>query len=136
MEIEYSLTELDQVSKIILDHWEVPVLLFNAPMGAGKTTLIKALCETIGVRDSVSSPTFSLVNTYKTLQDQLLFHFDFYRLNSIDEAFDIGIEEYLDSGHRCLIEWPDMIRTLLPASVNEIKIEILGQESRKLTLDK
>ena len=114
----------------------MPVLLFNAPMGAGKTTLIKALCETIGVRDSVSSPTFSLVNTYKTLQDQLLFHFDFYRLNSIDEAFDIGIEEYLDSGHRCLIEWPDMIRTLLPASVNEIRIEILGQESRKLTLDK
>ena len=136
MEIEYSLTELDQVSKIILDHCEVPVLLFNAPMGAGKTTLIKALCETIGVRDSVSSPAFSLVNTYKTLQDQLLFHFDFYRLNSIDEAFDIGIEEYLDSGHRCLIEWPDMIRTLLPASVHEIRIEILGQESRKLTLDK
>ncbi|MGB0403558.1 MAG: tRNA (adenosine(37)-N6)-threonylcarbamoyltransferase complex ATPase subunit type 1 TsaE [Salibacteraceae bacterium] len=90
------------------------VILFVGKMGAGKTTFIKNLCSAWGVKDDVSSPTFSLVNEYLIGNDEKIFHFDFYRIEEEVEAFDIGFEEYIESGNRCLIEWPDRVEGLLP----------------------
>jgi tRNA threonylcarbamoyladenosine biosynthesis protein TsaE len=91
-------------------------------MGDGKTTLIKSICKNLGVIDDVSSPTFSLVNEYKTKNGEIIYHFDFYRIKSINEAYDIGIEEYFESGNICLIEWPNMIDEIL---LNEITFNLL-----------
>ncbi|MCU0443206.1 MAG: tRNA (adenosine(37)-N6)-threonylcarbamoyltransferase complex ATPase subunit type 1 TsaE [Bacteroidia bacterium] len=82
-------------------------------MGAGKTTLTKSICQLLGVIDTVSSPTFSIVNEYKTINDEQIFHFDFYRIKHIDEAYDLGFESYLDTGCLCLIEWPERVESLL-----------------------
>jgi tRNA threonylcarbamoyladenosine biosynthesis protein TsaE len=86
---------------------------FYGDLGAGKTTLIKAICEACGVTTEVSSPTFSLVNQYQTKLENPVFHFDFYRIKNLEEAYDIGYEEYFDSGNLCLIEWPEKIEPLL-----------------------
>ena len=91
-----------------------PVILFEGPMGAGKTTLIKEVCRQLGVKENVSSPTFSLVNEYEGADGKLIYHFDFYRINTEREAVDIGALEYFDSGNVCLIEWPSLIPSLLP----------------------
>lgn len=103
-------------------------------MGAGKTTLIKALCNHLGVNEVVSSPTFSLVNSYRYGTDQLFYHFDLYRLERLEEALDIGIDEYLDSGHRCCIEWPQRILSLLPEPYQELTITIVSEDERLVQL--
>lgn len=100
---------------------------FYGEMGAGKTTLIKTLCKTLGVQDAVSSPTYSLVNEYRTSSGNPVYHFDFYRINSIEEAYDIGYEDYFYSGHLCLIEWPERIEELLaPENLLRISIDKAG----------
>ncbi len=103
---------------------EFPVVAFYGDMGAGKTTLIKAVCRELGVSDEVNSPTFSIVNEYLDSQDNLVFHFDFYRIKSKEEALDFGYEEYLYSGNTCLLEWPEKVEDLLPG--NMLKIYISG----------
>lgn len=108
------------------------IFLFYGSMGAGKTTFIKALCEALGVTDTTSSPTFSIVNEYDSPQGHV-YHFDFYRLRDEQEAFDMGYEEYLYSGHYCFIEWPEKIPNLLPPDAKVVKIDILSPESRKIT---
>jgi len=109
------LSELETVAASLLRVGEnVPVWLFNGPMGIGKTTLIKKLCELLGVKSMVQSPTFSLVNEYITQKGQTVYHFDFYRIRSEVEALDIGIEEYFDSGGFCFVEWPGKIESLWP----------------------
>ena len=135
METAYALSELKPIAQQIIAQWKHPILLLEAPMGAGKTTLIKALCAELGVLQAVSSPTFSLVNSYEDSNGNALYHFDLYRLNSLEEALDIGIEEYLDSGARCMIEWPERIRPLLPDAFHQIHIEPLGANTRKLIFD-
>ncbi len=100
-----------------------PVMAFYGPMGAGKTTLIKSLCKLLQVSDEVNSPTFSIVNEYLTAEDTSIFHFDFYRINKIEEAYDIGYENYFYSGNLCLIEWPEKIAQLLPEKHVEVLIE-------------
>lgn len=135
METAYALSELKPIAQQIIAQWKHPILLFEAPMGAGKTTLIKALCSELGVMQAVSSPTFSLVNSYQDSERKTLYHFDLYRLNSLEEALDIGIEEYLDSGARCMIEWPERIRPLLADAFHQIQIEPLGADTRKLIFD-
>ena len=132
METAYALSELKPIAQQIIARWKHPILLLEAPMGAGKTTLIKALCSELGVMQAVSSPTFSLVNSYQDSEGKTLYHFDLYRLNSLEEALDIGIEEYLDSGARCMIEWPERIRPLLSDAFHQIQIEPLGADTRKL----
>lgn len=94
---------------------------FYGEMGAGKTTLIKAICKELGVHESVSSPTFSLVNEYKTLDNHTIYHFDFYRIKSIEEVYDIGYEDYFYSGNLCLIEWPEKVEELI---TNEAQLSI------------
>lgn len=135
METAYALSELKPIAQQIIAQWKHPILLLEAPMGAGKTTLIKALCSELGVMQAVSSPTFSLVNSYQDSEGKTLYHFDLYRLNSLEEALDIGIEEYLDSGARCMIEWPERIRPLLSNAFHQIQIEPLGADTRKLIFD-
>ena len=105
-------------------------LAFYGEMGAGKTTLIKAICKLLDVKDITSSPSFSLINEYLTKDDQSIFHFDFYRINDIEEAYDIGYEDYFYSNSLCLIEWPEKIETLLPENHTKVRINILDNEKR------
>lgn len=99
------------------------VVAFEGEMGSGKTTIIKALCDCLGVKDNVSSPTFSIVNEYFTENGETIYHFDFYRLKSLREALDIGVEEYFYSGAYCFIEWPEKIGELLPETALRVFIE-------------
>jgi tRNA threonylcarbamoyladenosine biosynthesis protein TsaE len=103
-------------------------------MGVGKTTLIKQLCKNLGVEDATSSPTFSLVNEYQASKNQLVYHFDFYRLNKESEALDMGVEDYLYSGNWCFIEWSEKIENLIPEHHAIIVIELLPDGKRLLEL--
>ncbi|MEI7661641.1 MAG: tRNA (adenosine(37)-N6)-threonylcarbamoyltransferase complex ATPase subunit type 1 TsaE [Bacteroidota bacterium] len=104
------------------------VFAFYGSMGAGKTTFIKAVCAVLGVADIVQSPTFSIINEYKTVAAESVFHFDFYRIRKTEEVFDIGYEDYLYSGSYCLMEWPELIEALLPEDT--IRIRITGEGER------
>lgn len=100
------------------------VVAFYGKMGAGKTTFIKAVCEELGVTDVVNSPTFSIVNEYRADESgELVYHFDFYRINRIEEAYDLGYEDYFYSGAICLIEWPELVEELLPADAVRVDVE-------------
>ena len=102
---------------------EADVIAFYGSMGAGKTTLIKNLCHRMGVTDEVNSPTFAIVNEYVTEEGESVYHFDFYRIKKLEEAFDIGYENYFYSGNLCLIEWPEMIEPLLPEKYIRVEIQ-------------
>lgn len=127
MKLELNDVSLEETSKLI--DKIIPLLatnkliIFDGMMGSGKTTLIKYICQALGVLDLVNSPTYSLVNEYKTLNNQIIYHFDFYRINNLEEAFDMGAEEYFYSGNLCLIEWPDKIMDLLPDRILKISID-------------
>ena len=131
MQIRYHLAQLRQAVDFIDAHRTTTILRIDGVMGAGKTTLIKKLCEHWGVKDVISSPTFSLVNAYEGT-NEMLYHFDFYRINTILEAYDMGVEEYLDSGAICLIEWGEKIESLLPTSYDHFNIRIASNEERLL----
>jgi len=102
---------------------EQTVFAFNGKMGAGKTTFIKAICEVMGVQETVNSPTFSIVNEYEAADGRIIYHFDCYRINTIQEALDLGAEEYLYSGNLCFIEWSENIAPLLPDNLVNVDIE-------------
>ena len=111
------------------------VFAFKGNMGAGKTTFIKAVCEELGVEDVINSPTFSIINEYRSESTgELIYHFDFYRINKISEAYDMGIEDYFYSGALCFIEWPEKIQQLLPENTVFINIEENPDSSRSLTI--
>ncbi len=132
MEVVFSLEEIDNVAQIILAQNPNKVILFNGNMGVGKTTLIKSLSQKLGVIGNTSSPTFSLVNEYQTHDNQIVYHFDCYRLKTEVEALDMGIDDYLYSGNWCFIEWPEKIESLIPEKCSTINIEILPNGFRKL----
>ncbi|WPZ00007.1 tRNA (adenosine(37)-N6)-threonylcarbamoyltransferase complex ATPase subunit type 1 TsaE [Christiangramia sp. OXR-203] len=133
MELTYELHELDQAVDYILRNTKSKTLLFYGEMGAGKTTLIKELSKALGVKDAVSSPTFSLVNHYESDQGAV-YHFDFYRIESDIEALDIGFEDYLDSGAWNLIEWPQKVGKLLSDDHQNVHIQVVSENSRMLKL--
>ena len=110
------------------------VFAFYGKMGAGKTTFIKAICEALGVEDVVTSPTFAIVNEYKATRGAM-YHFDFYRIKNLREAYDIGCEEYFYSGCPCFIEWPELIEELLPEDTVKVSIEVQEDGSRIVSLD-
>lgn len=112
------------------------LIAFYAPMGAGKTTFITALCKVLGISgDAVSSPTFAIVNEYRASDGEQVFHFDFYRIEKDAEALDIGLYDYLDSGALCLMEWPENIENLLPQETLKVKISVNPDGSRLLSWD-
>ena len=111
-------------SEFIKEIGEHTVFAFYGKMGAGKTTFIKAICEELGVEDVINSPTFAIVNEYRSeVTLELIYHFDFYRINKLTEALDIGTEDYFDSGAICLIEWPEKIEEILPEDAVRVSIE-------------
>jgi tRNA threonylcarbamoyladenosine biosynthesis protein TsaE len=110
------------------------VVAFEGEMGAGKTTLIRALAGALGVADDVSSPTFALVNEYRDGRDQPVYHFDFYRIDSVEEAERMGAAEYLDSGYLCLVEWPARVAELLPEPRLEVRLDVLSAGARTIHL--
>ena len=134
MEKTYSLSEIEKVATNLLPHLTSKVILVNGEMGAGKTTMIKALCKALNSPDDVSSPTFSLINEYRTASNEPLYHFDCYRIESEEEAYDFGAEEYLHSGHLCFIEWSENIASLLPEESNALMIEKIDVTTRKIIL--
>jgi tRNA threonylcarbamoyladenosine biosynthesis protein TsaE len=118
-----ALADLEELAKkLIREAGSNRVIIFNGEMGSGKTTFIKVIGHALGVKEGMSSPTFSIVNEYEREAGEKIFHFDFYRLKNELEAYDIGTEEYLDSGSYCLIEWPDKIPSLLPEKYIEVSI--------------
>jgi tRNA threonylcarbamoyladenosine biosynthesis protein TsaE len=110
------------------------LLAFSGQMGAGKTTIIKAVCRALGAGDLVSSPSFTIVNEYKTGKGEILYHIDFYRIKKKEEVFDFGIEEYFFSGSYCFMEWPELIGEILPPETVNIKITVDDKEQRILDI--
>jgi len=111
------------------------VFAFNGKMGSGKTTFIKAICEELGVKETVNSPTFSIVNEYEAADKRIIYHFDCYRINKVQEALDLGAEEYLYSGNLCFIEWSENIASLLPDSLVNVNIEELENAIRNISIN-
>ncbi len=134
MQLIFSLDEIDIAAEYVLAAVPHKIILFNGEMGAGKTTLIKAISSRLGVADATCSPTFSLVNEYEANEGKV-YHFDMYRLKSPFEALDMGIEEYLYSGHWCFIEWAEKISDLIPDNHSVVNISALEDGSRQLTID-
>ncbi len=121
--------DLPRAAKVFLEKKGIAsIIAFYGAMGAGKTTFITALCRMLGVKDDVNSPTFTIVNEYRSGAGEPVYHFDFYRINRLSEAMDIGLYEYFDSGCLCLIEWPEMIEELLPEET--LKVQILTDDAR------
>lgn len=131
MNIIYTIDEVEQVAKQLISYTSGRTLLFYGDMGVGKTTLIKAIVKTLGSKDDVSSPTFSIVNEYK-LNEEKIFHFDLYRINDLEEAYNFGIEDYLDSDNWIIIEWPDIIEPILSGDECVIKLSIQSENKRQL----
>lgn len=134
MEITYTLNDLQQVADKILASAQNKLLLFYGAMGTGKTTLITALAKQLGVTDTISSPTYSLVNEYQSA-NTLIYHFDFYRIENETEALDIGVEEYFYSENWSFVEWPENIKSLLPQESTTIKLTKNKNGSRTLKIN-
>ena len=131
MKLEYSLKNISKVSQKIVENIKHKIIVFEGEMGSGKTTLIKSICKKINTKDDVSSPTFSLINEYKS-QNSIIYHFDFYRIKNVNEAYDFGANEYIDSGRLCLIEWGFKIKEMLPEQYHIIKIKKISKNLREL----
>lgn len=128
-----SLEELDKVAEAVIESLDGrTVVALDAPMGAGKTTLVSRIAEYLGSEDDVTSPTFAIVNQYEGRHT--IYHFDMYRIDKIEEALDFGSEEYLSSGELCLVEWPEKIEALLPEDTMVVKIEILSDTARRFII--
>ena len=134
MEFIFSLEDIASVAEKVVAQNPQKVILFHGEMGAGKTTFIKHLCKALGVTEATSSPTFSLVNEYQTIDNQIVYHFDFYRLKQETEALDMGADDYFYSGNWCFIEWAEQIPNLIPEEHSVITIQVLADGKRQLQL--
>ncbi len=134
MKKNYTLKQLPQIAQQIIDVSSKKTFLFYGSMGVGKTTLIKEIVKQLGVDDVVSSPTFSLVNEYQTRNGETIYHFDFYRIHSEEEALDIGIEDYFYNNDWCFIEWPEKVKNLLPLNAVEIHLSLNNDETRNILI--
>lgn len=131
-----SIDKIDNAAKLFIERMnDTTVFAFNGKMGAGKTTFINAICRLLGVDDNVNSPTFSIVNEYLTKDAHTIYHMDCYRITTIEEALDIGIEEYLYSGNYCFIEWSENIAPILPDYIVTVTITEQENESRIIELN-
>ena len=134
-----SLGQIGEAARQFISHFRLddrtadrslPVFAFYAPMGTGKTTFIKAVCEALGVADPVNSPTFAIVNEYEAADGSPIYHFDFYRIKRLSEAYDIGVDDYFYSGNPCFIEWPELIEELLPEEAIRVEIKEMEEGER------
>jgi tRNA threonylcarbamoyladenosine biosynthesis protein TsaE len=126
-----NINDLETIANAIIQNtYNRKIILLNGEMGVGKTTLVKEIAKLLGVEENVSSPTFSIVNEYHG--NEVIFHFDFYRLESEEEAYDFGIEEYFDSGNLCLLEWPEKISNLLPSSDLCLDVQITMENNIRI----
>lgn len=133
--IEFQLSGIQQAVRLLLNNFpDNRVFAFYGGMGAGKTTLIQAICLELGVKSSVNSPSFALINEYPLSEGDAVYHFDFYRINKIQEAYSIGSEEYFYSDKYCFIEWPEKIEELLPEDCIKIELQVLDTGERRLSL--
>ncbi len=122
-------TDLQEIAELLVkESADCNLILLKGELGTGKTTLTKFICNLLNVKDEVSSPTFSLINQYETESGKKVYHFDLYRLEGIEEAFDIGCEEYFNSGELCLIEWPEVAMEIIPENRIEVLIELKGSK--------
>ncbi len=135
MEFIFSLNQIESVAAQLIQNAPQKVILFHGEMGAGKTTFIKALAKQLGVVGATSSPTFSLVNEYEAHNNQLIYHFDFYRLKTETEALDMGADEYFYSGHWCFIEWAQNIPNLIPENHSVVTIKVQQDGTRILAFN-
>jgi tRNA threonylcarbamoyladenosine biosynthesis protein TsaE len=135
LDITYSLDDVDAIAKKIIEAVDSKIIVLHGDMGVGKTTLVKSIANALGSKDAVSSPTFSIVNEYE-ISDGLLYHFDLYRIDNLEDAFNFGIEDYLYSEHWMVIEWPELIIPLLNDSYTSIYLSINTEKLRKITLKK
>ncbi len=135
MEITYCLDEVDDVAKKLIKAVDSKTILLYGEMGVGKTTLVKSMAKALGSRDAISSPTFSIVNEYE-IENGLLYHFDLYRINDIEETYNFGIEDYLYSENWILIEWPELIKPLLNDKFNTFFLAEKSKKLRKIKLKK
>lgn len=134
MELTYTINQIQETAKAVVAAMQNGQLFaFYGQMGAGKTTLIKAICQELGVIEEVNSPTFAIVNEYEG-NNGTIYHFDFYRINRPEEALDFGLFDYFDSGNICLMEWPECVETLLPDDTIKIKITVIDENTRKINL--
>ena len=131
MEYVYNLANINKASKLVIDNIKTTVVRIDGKMGAGKTKIIANICMQLGVREDVTSPTFSLINTYHSTNGPI-YHFDFYRLQNPNEALDIGIEEYLESGNVCFLEWAEKIENHLPLNYDHYIIEVVNDNTRRI----
>ena len=124
--------ELPEVARDLLEAFpDKRIFAFYGEMGAGKTTFIQAICHQLGVKDVALSPTYAIINEYHTQEDIPVYHFDFYRINKLEEIYDIGYEEYIYSGHYCFIEWPELLKELLPKEA--VGVYLSGDDTRKIS---
>lgn len=121
-------------AKLLKESGGKKLFSFYGAMGAGKTTIIKAICEELGAIDIISSPTFTLVNEYKTKMGEALYHIDFYRIKKVDEVFDFGVEEYLTGDSYCFMEWPELVEEVLPDDIVKVRISVDESEKRILSV--
>lgn len=135
-----AIEEINNAAQIFVEYLSknfvnVSCFAFYGKMGSGKTTFIKALCKKLNVINEVTSPTFAIINEYSTSEAKILYHFDFYRINKLNEALDIGCEDYFFSGNICFIEWPELIEQILPENHLKIFIEIIDNNTRTITVE-
>lgn len=130
-----NLSDLDTVAQKFIEKMDDKnVYAFYGEMGVGKTTFIKAICKALGVKETITSPTFAIINEYKKRDDKPIFHFDFYRIKSLEEVFDFGYEDYFYSENLCFIEWPELVETLLPNDVTKVQITVGNNEERLISI--
>ena len=128
-----SIEEINKVARLFIDGMgSNRIFAFYGNMGAGKTTFIKAICEELGVTDTVTSPTFAIINEYTSPTEGRIYHFDFYRIKKLEEVFDMGFEDYFYSGNLCFIEWPELIEDILPAEAVKVTITQLPDGTREI----
>ena len=131
-----NLSDIDAVAQQFVENMgDRNIFAFYGEMGVGKTTFIKALCKSLCVTETITSPTFAIVNEYSKEGGEPIYHFDFYRIKNIEEAYDFGYEDYFFSGHLCFIEWPELVEPLLPEGVVKVQIEVMDNEQRAIIID-